>query len=74
MDYYYNDLEIPLTDLMDLTGHKNLSCIQKYARMKIHRQKSLLAMEKDAPHLKLIKGSKNNTNDGSIEKIIVKTV
>jgi hypothetical protein len=58
LDYYYNDLGVPLTDLMDLTGHKNLDCIKHYARMKIKRQKSLLALEKDAPHLKLIEGGK----------------
>ena len=58
LDYYYNDLEISLTDLMDLTGHQNLSCIKQYARMKIRRQKSLLAMEQGAAHLKLIFGGK----------------
>lgn len=56
LDYYYNDLEVPLTDLMDLTGHKNLDCIKHYARMKPRRQRSLLALEKNAAHLKLIKG------------------
>jgi len=68
LDYYYNDLGIPLTDLMDLTGHKNLSCIKKYARMKIRRQKSLLAMEKDAPHLKLITGIKKVNSHKNITK------
>ncbi len=69
LDYYYNDLSVSLTDLMDRTGHKNLDCIKRYARMKIHIQRSLLALEKDADHLKLINGGKkdnshqNATND-----------
>lgn len=58
LDYYYNDLGVPLTDLMDLTGHKNLDCIKRYARMRIRRQRSLLELEKNARHLKLI----DNTN------------
>jgi integrase len=58
LDYYYNDLNVPLTDLMDLTGHKNLDCIKHYARMKIRRQRSLMALEKDAPYLRLIEGGK----------------
>ena len=62
LDYYYNDLCVPLTDLMDLTGHKNLDCIKHYARMKIRRQRSLLALEKDAPHLRLIHGGKKSNN------------
>ncbi len=64
LDYFYNDLGVALTDLMDLTGHKNLDCIKHYARMKIRRQKSLLALKKDAPHLKLIHGGK----EGNIHK------
>ena len=60
LDYYYNDLGVALTDLMDLTGHKRLECIQRYARMKVHRQKSLLGLEKDAAHLKLIHGGKKD--------------
>ena len=53
---------------MDLTGHKNLDCIKHYARMKIKRQKSLLALEKDAPHLKIIEGGK----EGDSHKIVTK--
>lgn len=62
LDYYYNDLGVPLSDLMDLTGHKNLDCIKHYARMKIRRQKSLLGLEKNAPHLKLIEGGKKDSH------------
>lgn len=58
LDHYYNVLGVPLTDLLDLTGHKNLDCIKHYDRMKIRLQKSLLALEKDAPHLKLMEGGK----------------
>jgi hypothetical protein len=58
LDYFYNDLGVPLTDLMDLTGHQNLECIKHYARMKIHRQRSLLAMDKEAIKLTLINGGK----------------
>ena len=66
LDYYYNDLEVPLTDLMDLTGHKNLDCIKHYARMKIRRQRSLLGLEKDAAHLKLIHGGKKEDSHKNI--------
>jgi len=68
LDYFYNDLGVPLTDLMDLTGHQNLDCIKHYARMKIRRQKSLLALEKDAPHLKLIDGGKKASSHKNITK------
>jgi hypothetical protein len=44
---------------MDLTGHKNLDCIKHYARMKVRRQQSLLALDKDALSLTLIHGGKN---------------
>lgn len=66
LDYFYNDLNVPLTDLMDLTGHKNLDCIKNYARMKIHRQRSLLDLEKNAPHLRLIAGAKKNPFLGKV--------
>jgi integrase len=66
LDYYYNDLGVPLTDLMDLTGHKNLDCIKRYAGMKIHRQRSLLALEKDADHLKLINGGKKENRHQNV--------
>jgi integrase len=66
LDYYYNDLGVPLTDLMDLTGHQNLDYIKHYTRMKIRRQKSLLALEKDAPHLKLIDGGKKASSHQNV--------
>lgn len=56
LDYYYNDLKVSLTDLMDITGHKDLDCIKKYARMNVERQKSILDLEKNAPHLRLVHG------------------
>jgi integrase len=68
LDYFYNDLHVSLTDLMDLTGHKNLDCIKHYARMKISRQKSLLELEKDAPYLQLIKGGKNRDSHQIVTK------
>lgn len=69
LDYYYNDLDVPLTDLMDLTGHKNLDCIKHYARMKVGRQRSLLDLEKGAKHLKLISGGKAGNSHKLVNKI-----
>lgn len=68
LDYFYNDLEVALTDLMDLTGHKNLECIKHYARMQIRRQRSLLDLEKGQPHLRLIHGG-TKTEDTSHKNI-----
>ena len=55
---------------MNQTGHKNLDSINHYARMKIRLQRSLMALEKDAHHLKLIDGWK----DVDSHKIVTKRI
>ncbi|MDY6823024.1 MAG: site-specific integrase [Thermodesulfobacteriota bacterium] len=62
LDYYYNDLQVPLTDLMELTGHQNLESIKQYSRMNVERKRRLLDLENDAPHLKLISLKKINSH------------
>lgn len=54
MDYFLNDLGLTETQLMSLTGHKNLQSIKHYARMNLKRQGELLSRDQIGVGLQLI--------------------
>jgi hypothetical protein len=54
MDYFLNDLGLTETQLMSLTGHKNLQSIKHYARMNLKRQGELLSRDQISVGLQLI--------------------
>ena len=51
-----NEKKISLTDLMAITGHKQLQTVAKYAKTDIARVRELM----EAPNLKSIKKQKKN--------------
>ena len=73
MDYYHNDLELSATDLMSLTGHKNLQSIKRYTRMNLKRQAKLLAREHIGTDLQLIiDNAVEYENDSNRHQIVTK--
>ena len=71
MDYYHNDLEITETELMSLTGHKNLQSIKRYTRMNLKRQAKLLSRETIGTDLQLIIDNAVEYEEGSNSHQIV---
>jgi hypothetical protein len=73
MDYFLNDLDLIETQLMSLTGHKNIQSIRHYARMNLKSQAKLLSRDLISEELQAVIDKAAKYEKGSDSHQIVTT-